>query len=121
MGQTKDIFPQNHFEIGEFPVLGVDKRVRYVDLINETVAARATVWETREAELEALDSATGEVLLSKSVKIDEHQLEDTQDCRLRQIIRHSAIQPKENAPDDSFAWVQRIVEYARRFVKRHVQ
>lgn len=46
--------------------LGDSKKARYIDLDADKLVARATLWETGELELEALDIKTEERVIQKS-------------------------------------------------------
>lgn len=60
------IFNAENYEVSISNVLGDSKKARYIDLDTDKLVARATLWETGELELNAIDIATGKTAIHKS-------------------------------------------------------
>ncbi|MAM89516.1 MAG: hypothetical protein CME36_19625 [unclassified Hahellaceae] len=61
------IFDSEGYKVSISEEQGDSKKARYIDLGSDKLVARATLWETGELELEALDAQSGEQVLQKSV------------------------------------------------------
>jgi hypothetical protein len=90
----KKILALENFDIEVSPILGEDKKARYIDLFNSKIAARVTVWETGEADFEAIDSETSRDVLNKSMIIEEWQIEDRLNWWLSEIIVYPGTEGK---------------------------
>ena len=65
------IFNSEGYEVSITEVLGDTKKARYIELDADKLVARATLWETGELELEALDIQSEERVIQKSVVAPE--------------------------------------------------
>ena len=86
----KEILADENFDFEVSPILGEDKKARYIDLFNNKIAARVTVWETGETEFEVIDSETSKDVLNKSMKIEECQLDGKLNWWLSEIIAYAS-------------------------------
>jgi hypothetical protein len=65
------IFESEGFKVSISEVFGDSKKSRYIDLDTEKLIARATLWESGELELEALDFKTEKQVIQSSTVVDE--------------------------------------------------
>ena len=69
--------------------LGDSKKARYIDLDTDKLVARATLWETGELEVEALDIHTEERVIQKSCVAPEvWQLDDELNWWLSEVATY---------------------------------
>lgn len=85
----KKILACENFDIEVSPILGKDKKASYIELHNEKISARATIWETGEAEFAALDRKTSKDVIDKSMILEEWQLDDKLNWWLSEIVIYS--------------------------------
>jgi hypothetical protein len=83
------IFACEDFEVSISNELGDSKKARYIDLDTDKLVARATLWETGELELEALDINTETRAIQKSVVTTEvWQLDDELNWWLSEVATY---------------------------------
>ena len=76
-GSKQKIFTCEGYEVSITGELGDSKKARYIDLDTEKLVARATLWESGELELEAINIQTEERIMHKSCVVTEvWQLDD---------------------------------------------
>jgi len=85
----KKILAIKNFDMEVSPILGDEKKARYIELHNAMISARATIWETGEAGFAALDGKTGKDVIDESMIIEEWQLDDKLNWWLNEIVIYS--------------------------------
>jgi hypothetical protein len=86
---NKKILSSDNFDIEVSPVLGDEKKARYIELSNNKIFARVTIWETGEAEFDAIDCETSKDVLDKSMVIFEWQLDEKLNWWLSEVVAYS--------------------------------
>jgi len=83
------IFVSEGFEVTITGVLGDSKKARYIDLNTEKLVSRATLWETGELEIEALDiQSEKQVIQLFAVTPEVWELDDKLNWWLSEVATH---------------------------------
>lgn len=71
MASKRKIFDCEGYKVAITGVLGESKKSRYIDLDTDKLVARATLWDTGELELEAIDFQTEAQVIQLSTVTNE--------------------------------------------------
>ncbi len=83
------IFTCEGYEVGISGEFGYAKKSRYIDIDTDKLVARATLWESGELELEAIDVKSEKNAIQKSVVTPElWQLDDELNWWLSEIATY---------------------------------
>jgi len=88
ISKTK-IFESEGYKVTITKVLGDSKKARYIDLDTEKLVSRATLWETGELELEALDFQSEKQVIQLSViTVEIWELDDKLNWWLSEVATY---------------------------------
>lgn len=83
-GKSK-IFAAESFAVHVSPILGEEKKARYVELEGNGLLARATLWEDGSLELEALNEFSETVIQASRITPTHAELDDNLNWWLSEI------------------------------------
>ena len=84
-----NIFESEGYKSTITKVLGDSKKARYIDLDTEKLVSRATLWETGELELEALDFQSEKQVIQLSViTVEIWELDDKLNWWLSEVATY---------------------------------
>ena len=86
-GKSK-IFAAESYEVVVSPVLGEDKKARYIELEGNSLLARATLWENGALELEALNEQSETVIQASRTAPTAAELDDNLNWWLSEIATY---------------------------------